>query len=161
MYTMKKHLIVGLILIVALIAAASAETGIVGDYNVSFKLDKPHETTIETAESFNSTGSDPVIAARFKPTDPVSIQIKTFDGRIWISMVSFTVSTYNNLALGDLTLSGNKTGHIWLTGLTMTPMQPIYKLLFDHDDIYVQSTMPFMDTADFFKSLRIEKIKKI
>ena len=120
------------LVILALMGMASAETVNLGNCTVSFNYNKPHQNIIEQNLS--------------------SMIIETFDGKISISVNPVTtLDVWNTIKDKDCkqSITINDINSELLTSGDLFALVNQYYM--------VDGNMPFFDLADFLKTLKIEK----
>jgi hypothetical protein len=124
-----------ILMLIVMCSTASAETMTVGNYSIGFDLSEPHVIT-------------------HPPYVPSAIQIKTFNGSALTyemtpeGIASLYSDGYTNL--GNMTVSGHPC-QMWFDA----KYSPQSMLVFYN--LYIQSNLPFAETANFFESLKIKK----
>ncbi len=127
------------VILVLLMAVVSAESIILGDYNLSFELNKPHEMEII----------------------PPDIIIKTFDGKIIMEYANWSSSLHlsDNVPTESINFSGRYGDLQILRSIYDVPIYDVTIPMGKNSHILIQSHMPFLNTADFLRSLHIEPVK--
>ena len=116
-----------ILVMMQILGIASAETISVGDYNITFDYNKPHETVVISNET---------------------AILKTFDGAVY-----FTMGRIYDLIDGELvTVSGYQ-------GLLYHGPNAFGFVNEQDPQFMVEGDLPYYDSADFLRSLRIEKVK--
>lgn len=133
----------GMLLIVGAASVAASETINVGNYSFTFNMTVPHQTQL--------------------PHDTVAV-VKTFDGTMGLTDWSYSNLTMDEMVLSGSTYIGSLTKNVSDEGekygkIYTLPLgaQQWYILVFN--GIELQSTMNLTQSVDFFKDVKISRIK--